>query len=241
MLSSAHRAQMSHLVSSAAFLNDLRALLSVPQDELTAVLEALESLPLAAAVKSLEPLLAATISAQASRRPLENFLLHLPLMLSAAEPAKEIEEFLSLVTEAVSSLFSEAEIAQLIERLSILLQDQKNLRRLALVQRASDPQQTELDDFSLLLDLRPVLDGSEIVGLVPLAVFRIATSAPDGRNAAVLEVHISMEECQRLGAAFGVFWQRFEATRKSFAEKDVAFLDTRSSESAPSMALEVQT
>jgi hypothetical protein len=141
--------------------------------------------------------------------------------------AGETEDFLGCLNEALKDRpsFSAEESSAIIDRLSILLSAQPTLRRVALIHRTSDPQQTELDDFSLLLDLRPIVDGSEIIGVVPLAAFRIAASAPDGRNAETFEVHISMEECHRITQAFTAFWQRFAVARQTFTAKNVAFLD----------------
>ncbi len=224
-------ARLAPLVTSESFLGDLRSLLLIPDEEFGTVLDDLDSLPLAPIDKSpdIERILASRVKVPEWRQSFQNLLLGLQLLLEGDEAeeteAAQFTGFLSAQLTKRTSLTA-PEIEALSLRLPRILSGRPAIRRLALVTRTVHSSVAELDEFSANLELRPIVDGPDFLGLFPVVNLKLSTSTKNGRDPKFVDAHISLKECMKLSRELEAFWIRYKATRESFTSTEIEFFET---------------
>jgi hypothetical protein len=91
---------------------------------------------------------------------------------------------------------------KLIDRLRALAAEPIGLAKQYKARQLVDATGSELDEFQLICDIRPIFDhGRErIEGAVPLSVLRLDYSLPDGESA-VVEVRVTEKQLEELGTS----------------------------------------
>jgi hypothetical protein len=163
-----------------------------------------------------------------SRLPFQNLLLGLPLVLGRENVESELSQFLALLRAQLTTkkLFPEKDIETLASRILRIVSGHDMLRRVAVVNKFATESVAELDEFSLTLEVRPILDGAEVLGFFPVACLKIASSAPNGSNPKSIETRLSLQECLKISRMMQRFWTQCNATKESLAANNIELLDT---------------
>ena len=218
------------LASSAEFVEDARAVLSLRETQVRAISEALEECTGFLDSDSIESLLAAEIEDEELKKQLSRFISFLDKML--AQSRKSPREFIDYVLKRFADpqsadRFSEAELSSLSERISTLVKDQSGFRRQRKAERLYDEIGIPVRDLKIICDLRPVFDKKHdnVEGMILVTTLKVNATDVDGLPIA-LQAKLTEKQVADLAEKAEEAKKKLTVLRRLLEEKDLPMPST---------------
>lgn len=161
-------------------------------------------------------------------KPVTQLLLRLNRMMrDVAEPIEESLGALRVSLATHPEEFSESEIKVLLDRLLALLVVPKGLARQKKAEMLAEASASELNDITIISDLRPVFDDDQkqIEGALAIATLRLELIEPDGRVNAI-ECRLNDKQLEDLCKTADSAKRRLVAMRQLLSDKQIPVAKT---------------
>jgi len=217
-----------HLVRDDDFLNDARCILDLDEEVFLRLAAQLATVDAFLDYSRLEALVNETLGDEARRiasiiHKLSE-ILH-PTDMDASDAMLVLEKS---IEDNVNKL-SDEEKQTLIERIRKLVAEPVGIAKQFKAQQLVEAIGSELDDFRLICDIRPIFDRSreQIEGAFPLATLRLEYTKPDGESA-VTEMRITEKQIKNFGEEIENASLKFKMIKKLLANKNISVPKTKS-------------
>lgn len=219
-----------HLAQDTDFLADAGRILKLGQDAYSRLAAQLGKTDVFLDRRCLVSLISAILGEGEEARDVASIIYRIGGLLHDADmPAKEAMDELGKAIQEKAERIEPQDRQILVDRLRVLAADPVGLAKQYKAQQLVDAAGSELDEFQLICDIRPVFDqGRErIEGAIPLTLLRLEYSSPDG-DSTVVEVRVTEKQLEEFEAKIATAKRKLKLIKDLVANQRLPIPRTKS-------------
>lgn len=219
-----------YLARDEDFLNDVRRILELDQDAYTRLATQLAKTDAFLDRSSLASLVSEVLGHTKEAQTIASIIYRIGGMLHDADmPAKEAMDQLAHALEEKAESIELPDRRVLIDRLRTLAADPVGLAKQYKAHQLVDAIGSELDQFQLICDIRPIFDQERdrIEGAIPLTILRLEYSSADGESV-VVEMRVTEKQLAELGAKIKTAQRKLNLIKELLANQHLLVPRTKS-------------
>lgn len=219
-----------HLAQDEDFLSDARRILELDQDAYSRLATQLGKVDDFLDRRSLVSLISKILGEGEESRNVASVIYRIGGMLHDADmPAQEAMDELGKAIEEKTDGIELQDRRILVDRLRALAAEPVGLAKQYKARQLVDATGSELDEFQLICDIRPIFDQrrERIEGAIPLAVLCLEYTLPDG-DSAVVEVRVTEKQLEEFGSKIETAARKLKLIKELMAKLRLPIPSTKS-------------
>jgi hypothetical protein len=209
------------------FICDLKVLLKLQQDQLTALAQELSSFDDFLDKPTLKKIVKSFVPNEDQANILSKLILHIDEMLRKTTWKLQglfnrMKDTLQASEEEGKQLLTPAEFDEIQRRMVIVIKKYSGLTRQAKAQRLSELTGLHLESVEVICDLRPVFDEEResVEGIIPYTILKVVCTGPDGLPVG-LEAILSQANVEELAKKSSAALKKLDRLRTLLSEKEL--------------------
>jgi len=219
-----------HLAQDEDFLRDTRRILQLDQDVYSRLATQLDTTDDFLDRRSLILLISKILGEGSEARDIASIIYRIAGLLHDADmPAQEAMDELGEAIVRKADGIEPQDRQILVDRLRALAADPVGLAKQCKARQLVDATGSELDEFQLICDIRPIFDQARerIQGAVPLAVLRLEYTLPSA-DSAVVEVRVTERQIEELESKIATAKRKLKLIKELVADQRLPIPRTKS-------------